>query len=234
MKKSVIKPLFTAMLLAGSLLGSMSAQASAYTITFDAGDPIGGLAAGATLSNQYASIGVLFSPNAYTGDNSPNDGWATNTDMTIVSSTGSDVGGLGAPSLVSGNVLHGIGEWSNEDGDPSILATFTTPISSFSADFASVSAAYASSTGFSAYNGATLLGSVAATTSGQVHLAFSSSTPITSVVMTPGEYNDWVAVDNISFTPVTAVPEPQTWALMAAGLSALLMVQRRSAGKGRR
>jgi hypothetical protein len=199
-----------------------AARANLYTISFDAGDPIGGLSVGATLANQYAGIGVTFTPNAFTGAGGPTGTWGTNTFMTIVSSTGSDVGGLGTPALVSGNLLRSFNGWQNENGDPSFRATFSTPITSLGADFAGI--ATPSSNHLYAYNGSTLLATATATTTGQQHLTVSSGTPITSVVFTPGDFFDWVGVDNISFTTgdVSAVPEPST--LASAGLATLVGV----------
>lgn len=208
----------------------LGAQARGGTIliTFDPGDPIGGLAAGSTLGNQYAASGVVFSPNAFSGPGGPTGTWATNSNMTIVSSTGSDVGGLGSPSLVSGNLLRSFNAWLNENGDPTFFATFSTPISSLSATFAGI--ATAASTGLQAYNGTTLLTSSFATGTGQQTLTVSSSTPITKVVFRPGDFFDWVGVDNITFTtlePSNAVPEPSTWLGAAAGVASLVALKRR-------
>ena len=201
-----------------------AAQASAATtITFE------NLAEGATLSNQYAALGVLFSPNAFSGAGGPNGDWATNTNMIITSSVTGDVGSLGTPSLVSGNVLHAYGNlyatgWLGEDGDPSFLITFTTPVTSFSADFAGIG--FPSSTTLTAYNGNTVIGVVAATATGQQTLSFAAAS-ITKIAVTPGEYFDWVGVDNISFTQ--AVPEPASYAMLALGLG-LLAYKRRARG----
>lgn len=206
-------------------LNTSSAWAAPITITFDAGDPIGGLAGGTTLSNQYAGVGVTFTPNGFTGAGGPTGSWATNTDMTIVSSTGADAGGLGTPSLVSGNVLHSFNGWLGENGDASFRATFAGGITSLSATFAGV--ATPASTRLFAYNGSTLLATATATTlTGQEVLTVSSATPITSVVFTPGDFFDWVGVDNITFTPVD-VPEPATLTLLALGVAAAARTRRR-------
>lgn len=198
--------LFRRALLAGLILSLtvlQSAVAAAVTINFDS------LAVGTVLSNQFAAQGATFSPNAFAGPGSSSSGsnWATNTDMTVVSSSGTDVGGLGTPSLVGGNILRSFAGWLNEDGDPSFLVTFSTPVSSFSATFAGVSTG--SDVTVWAYSGATLLGAVSGATAGQFVLPFASATPITSVAVRPGSFNDWVGVDNITFTPAAVAPTLQ-------------------------
>lgn len=211
------------------LLSTTASAAGPVRITFDADDPIGGLAEGETLSNQYAALGVTFAPNPFSGPGGPVTNWATNTDMTIVSSQGNEVGGLGGPSLVSGNVLHSIAGWAVEDGDPSFVAHFSQGISSFSADFAGVF--FPDSVVLYAYNGSTLLGTANSTIeTGQFTLSFSSATPITSVVVNNGAFDDWVGVDNITFnTAVSAVPEPSTYAMFGLGLGLLGVVRRKRA-----
>ena len=116
--KSVLVSLF----LATSALAGAPANAVETVITFDAGDPIGGLGVGAVLDSQYAGYGVTFASNAFTGSGGPTGNWATNTTMSVVSSSGTDVGGLGNPSLVSGNMLRAFNGWLNENGDPSFSA----------------------------------------------------------------------------------------------------------------
>ena len=193
----------------------VAGAANAVVITFE------DQTAGTILSNQYAAQGVTFSPNAFSGPGTSTSGspWATNSDMTIVSSTGTDVGGLGAPALVSGNILRSFNGWLSEDGDPSFVATFSTPISSFSADFCGVSTG--ADVRIFAYNGATLLGTVAGSTTGQFTLSFAAAS-ITSVAISPGSFNDWVGVDNINFTQV---PAPGALALL--GLAGLVGSRRR-------
>ena len=202
---------------ASLLLGA--AQAGAGNITFD------DLAEGTTLSNQYAGLGAIFAPNAFSGPGGPSgNGWATNTDMTVTSSVTGDVGGLGTPPLVSGNVLHSFNGWLGESGDASFSILFSTPVNMVSMDFAGVG--NPADVQLFAYNGTTLLGSVAGgpvLTGGQFTLSFSAAS-ITSVAVTPGSYNDWVAVDNVVFAPI---PEPATFALMGLGLAALVAFRRR-------
>ena len=168
------------------------------------------LTVGTTLGNQYSGLGVTFSPNAFSGAGGPTGNWASNTGMKIVSSTGTDVGGLGTPSLVSGNILRSFNDWLNENGDPSFLISFSTPVTSFSADFAGV--ATPADTRLFAYDGATLLGTVVGSaTSGQFTLSFAAPS-ITSVAISPGDFFDWVGVDNITFQSAS-VPEPGAMAL---------------------
>ena len=208
---------FSAALAATLLLAS---QAQAVTITFD------DLAAGTTLANQYASQGVTFSANAFTGAGSSGSGqpWATNTDMTIVSITGgsTEVGALGTPALASGNVLHRYNGWLAEDGDPSFWINFSTPVSSVSLTVAGLGGnLYAPDTRVFVYDGNTLLTTLTAAlpnaSVGQLDLSFAAAN-ITRVAVAPGSYNDWVAVDNLVFAPV---PEPGTYGLMALGLGAV-------------
>ncbi|RYY35001.1 MAG: PEP-CTERM sorting domain-containing protein [Sphingomonadales bacterium] len=107
--------------------------------------------------------------------------------------------------------------------------TFSTAISSFSATFASISTP--ADTMLYAYNGATLLGTISATTTGQQVLSFNAPS-ITRVAIAAGSYFDYVAIDNINFTQVTgAVPEPASWALMIGGFGIAGGALRRRATK---
>lgn len=197
-------------------LSLAAAQAGAVTLTFNE------LSAGSSLANQYAALGAVFTPNAFSGDGSSASGepWASNTHMSIVDSQGPDVGSVGTSTLVSGNVLRSRPGWLGENGDASFLVSFSTPVTSFSADFADV-------TEFEdvtiwAYNGSTLLGSVSGTAAGDFTLSYAAAA-ITSVAVRPGNYFDYVAVDNINFAPV---PEPGSYLLMGLGLAALALRRR--------
>ena len=75
-----------------------------------------------------------------------------------------------------------------------------------------------------------LLGSVAGTTTGQFTLSFAAA-DILAVIITPGSANEWVGVDNITYTPtstIAPVPEPETYALMGPGLAAVAVARRRA------
>jgi hypothetical protein len=168
---------------------------------------------------------VTFSPNAFTGanSNSTTQDWATNTGMII---TGTDFSVLGVPSLSSGKLLHSYTNYLNVNGDPSFLASFSTPINSFSADFVGVFTP--GDTTLVAYNGSAIIGTVVASCTPTCQTTLSFSAPsITKIAVTPGSYDDWVGVDNITFTQVSAVPEPSEVAMMMSGLGVLAWMRRR-------
>lgn len=190
-----------------------------YLIDFES------LAAGDTVTSQYSAWGVNFSANAYSGTGGPTGNWATNTDMTIAAVGGGNTGELGAPALVSGNVLHAFGGWLNENGDPSFVLAFDKPITAISIDFAGIS--NSGSTGIDIYTvTGNFLTTVSATKSGQQTLAYTGSN-IGFVVVTPGDFKDWVGVDNIGFTVAAAVPEPESYGLLALGLGVVGIAVRR-------
>lgn len=188
--------------------------ASAVVIDFD------DLPVGTVLSNQYA--GVTFTANAFSGPGGPNGDWASNTNLTIVAADGADVGGLGTPSLVSGNLVRSFNGWLAENGDPSLIISFASAVSNVSLTFAGVS--NANNTQIFAYDGATLLGSVMGESMGQFTLSYSAPS-ITSIVVTPGDFQDWVGFDNLTFSG--AVPEPASWAMMIAGFGLVGAAMRR-------
>lgn len=228
---TLFKSALVSLALAASALTAAPALATPVVITFDAGDPIGGLAAGAVLSNQYAAVGVTFAPNTYAGSGGPFGDWATNTSMEIASVDG-DVDTLYGPALVSGNLLHSYSGWASEDGDPSMTAFFGGGITSFSADFAGVNKG--NDVQLLAYLGTTLVASAVGTngnsdgdTGSQFTLSLAGAGLFDRVVILPGSYTDWVGIDNITFN-TAAVPEPATAALLALGLAGLAFARRRA------
>jgi hypothetical protein len=211
----------TLVLATGLTLACAGAARAETTISFEDLDE------GALLSTQYSALGVTFSANAFSGTSGSHSTWpwATNTDMTV---TATDLGGLGGGSLVSGKVLHSLSGWQSEDGDPSFWIDFTAPVGAVSMAFGAISK-NPSDVRLFAYNGATLLGIVSASGSASQQTLSYSAASITRVGVAPGSHTDWVAVDNISFAPAAAVPEPASYALMTLGLIALL-VKRRGCG----
>ncbi len=191
------------------------AGGTTYNITFDAGDPIGGLGAGAVLSTQYqAATGASFLPGAFGGcggNPTPNTCWASNTSMSIMT-TFPELVGIPGPGVTSstGNGLRSSNEWNFENGDPSILVSLDTPASTFSATFAAITQAQLATAMFAYGEDGGLLGSVRqvdiATGGNQQRLTLSFGVPIKYVGMVPGSYNDFVLVDDISFTTVGGAP----------------------------
>jgi hypothetical protein len=202
------------MILAVVPLLAIATQAG--TINFDDGS----VSAGATLSNQYTlSLGVTFVPGTggATGVINPTvttQGFSSATDMTIVSFTGGDIGG-GATSPISGLLLHSFNGWLGEDGDPVFRINFAQPISSFSIVVGGVSDL--GSTAIYGINGSNVaVQSTAATTTTTSTLSLSFATPVSSIVLTEGDFDDWVGVDNIQWT-LAAVPEPATNVMVVLG-----------------
>ncbi len=202
---------------AALIAAGSTASATSYTINFDQDANGNAIANGSTAANQYAAWGVAFSPNAFAGS-----GWATNTGMTI---TSTDTGGGYSPSL--GQVLHAFNaDWLNEDGDPSFLMTFSTPIDSLSMD---VIGDTGGQDGFQTFfvgfdiTGTIQTGLAQASGIGGIEnigTTFSADTYYVGVAV--GEFFDWVGVDNIRFN---TVPTPGAMAVL--GLGGLVAGRRR-------
>jgi hypothetical protein len=209
----------------------VSSVASAQTFFIDFSES--NVTEGSILGNQYlSSHGVSFQAGGLTGPGqTPGQNFATNTDMTI---TDFDLGALGAAP--SGRMLHALGApspapgsiyfqqgrgWQNENGDPVFRINFTQPVSSFFADFRGVGidnnqAVHSRLLAFQA-NGTQVASAAASaqfSVSTQRLSVFSTANPITSIIVNPGDYNDWVGIDNLEWTVFQSDRE---WAVDADG-----------------
>lgn len=196
--------------IAGSAMGAIR------TIDFDTDGNGNGIADLTVISNQYAAWGVSFTPNAFSGGS-----WATNTGM---HATSTDIGGGYDPSL--GNVLHAFDtDWLVEDGDASFLMSFSTGITTFQMDVIGDTGGEDGFQSFASFfdAGMNLLGSVACTGIGGIEtISASGFGTAYYVAIAPGDYFDWVGIDNIIYTEV---PAPGAFALL--GLGGLAAVRRR-------
>ncbi|MBX3380072.1 MAG: hypothetical protein KF805_08240 [Phycisphaeraceae bacterium] len=196
--------------IAGSSMGAIR------TINFDQDANGNGIADLTEINNQYSAWGVTFSPNAFVGGS-----WATNTGM---HATSTDVGAGYDPSL--GNILHAFDtDWLNEDGDPSFLMSFTTGITSFQMDVIGDTGGIDGFETFAAFYDASFnfLGSVSCNGIGGIEtIGASGFGTAYYVAIAPGEYLDWVGIDNIVFEEV---PAPGAFALL--GLGGLVAGRRR-------
>ncbi|MBS0190478.1 MAG: PEP-CTERM sorting domain-containing protein [Phycisphaerales bacterium] len=189
--------------LAGTAFGAVR------TINFDtdsSGNPIADLT---EINTQYAGWGVNFTPNAYTGGS-----WATNTTL---HATSTDTGFGYDPSL--GNVLHAFDtDWLYEDGDPSFLISFSTGITSFSMDVVGDDYGVDGYETFAAFFDSSFnpLGYISCNGIGGVEtISASGFGTAYYVAIAPGEYYDWVGIDNITYTE--DVPAPGALALLGLG-----------------
>lgn len=205
-------------------LGLLASSSFATLINFDDGS----VNAGNVLSNQYAAQGVTFAAGNTTGASiSPSglggSGFATNTDMTIVSLSGGDVGG-GAGAPMSGLILRSFNGWLNEDNDAIFTMSFTDQVTSISVVFGGI--ADTGSTRIFAVNGANaVVASATASTTGTQTLSLTGLSGVNRIVVTPGDFNDWVGVDNIDFT-TAPVPEPASMTALGLGVAALIRRRR--------
>jgi PEP-CTERM motif len=202
--------------IAALALGALSASANAVLIDFNS------LAEGTLVSNQFAGVTFAAGDGGLAVPNAGGNGFATNTGLGVTDASTGDIGGLGTPNLMSGMLLHRFGDdWLNEDGDPVFVMTFAGNISDISIDFNGI--AIPASTGIFAFAGGTLVASdVATTLTGGDTLTLSGLTGVTQIAVTPGDFNDWVGVDNINYTAANPVPEPATMAVLGLGAAALL------------
>jgi MYXO-CTERM domain-containing protein len=199
-----------------AVLGALTATANATLIDFNS------LSEGTIVSNQFAGVTFAAGTGGLTIPNpaGTTQGFATNTGMGV---TSTDLGGLGTPVLVSGMVLHRFNaDWLAEDGDPVFVMTFASNVTSISIDFNGISTI--ASTGIFAYAGGTQVASSFAAATGGQTLSISGLVGVTQIAVTPGDFGDWVGVDNINYT-VSTVPEPASFAVL--GLGALALIRRR-------
>lgn len=199
----------------------VAASSFANIITFDDG----AVGEGDVLSTQYA--GVTFTGGNTTGANIPLTGdsgatsWATNMGMHI---TSTDIGG-GSGAPLSGFLLQSFTDYLNWDGDSIFTINFTDNISAISIDFGGI--ADVDSTRIFAISGNSIVAQTSATGTSSIQTLSLSGLNVNTIVVTAGDYLDWVGVDNINYT--TTVPEPASMA--ALGLGALALIRRRKAAK---
>ncbi|MGH7244376.1 MAG: PEP-CTERM sorting domain-containing protein [Phycisphaerales bacterium] len=197
--------------IAGSSMGAVR------TINFDTDSSGNGIADLTEINTQYNGWGVNFTPNAFSGGS-----WATNTTL---HATNSDYGAGYNPSL--GNVLHAFDtDWLNEDGDPSFVMSFATGITTFQMDVIGDTGGVDGYETFASFYdaGLNLLGSVSCNGIGGIEtISAAGFGTAYYVAIAPGEYLDWVGIDNITYTE--AVPAPSALALL--GLGGLVAGRRR-------
>ena len=198
---------------AAAILLAGTSMADAGTINFST-DGLGNLLLpGATIAEQFASIGVHFVGSAYNDPNDPDDLFASNTDMRLAIA-GGDVPPLATFPLGSGNFLHTYSGWLNEDtdGDSNFAVRFDAPILSFSIDV------YDDRDGLTQIFAIDANGdiideaqSIDFVDSPPQTLTVSATTPFREVAVILGWSQDWVAADNIVYA---SVPEPVSLGLL--------------------
>jgi hypothetical protein len=202
------------LLVIGAMM-ALAGNALAVVITFDES----GRADGDILSNQYAGVTFSAGLGGATGVTDPvvtGEGFATNTSLEL---TTTDIG-AGVTAPISGRLLHSFGGWLSEDGDPVIRIDFADPINAISIDFGGVF--NPASTGIYAINGSNAaVASAFASATGSSTVSLSGFGQVSSIVVTLGDFGDWVGADNINYTPVP-VPEPMTMGALGLGVAALL------------
>ena len=173
----------------------------------------GAVGEGSILSNQYAAMGVHFLPN-HTASGVPNppsgSPFATNSAMDITNNNFG--GGIGAP--LSGFVLHSLFGWSGENGNPTMTMVFNDRVQMLRMDVGGN--AYSDSGIFAVDTQSNAVYDSSFAPSGvNVTMILTPSTPTTTFVIVMGAFDDWVGIDNISWTRAP-VPEPGTLTILVA------------------
>ena len=204
-------------------LCGLGVSANAAVITFDDGAG----ASGAVLGSQYAAQGVTFAPGGGTisgvvNPASTTQGFATNTSLLITTAASETV-----TAPLSGLILRSTNGWLAETGDAVFTMTFTSAVTALSIDFGSVGGSVGQPSIYAVNPATGIALAVGAPTlvNGTV-TAVGIPTGATTFVVLPGNYNDYVGLDNINFT---AVPEPGTLVACGLGMGAIAALRRRRA-----
>ena len=188
-------------------------SATVLTMDFDHDWTGAAIASGSKLVDQYSGWGVTFTPDAVYRN--------ANTDMTI---TRTDVDSNYNPSL--GNIWHSLNGWVHESADPSVRIDFASGITSLSMDVISDSnspgGVHTAAFAFDA--GDNPVGWIAASgVNGVEHVGTQFRGVAKYVLLFPGDFGDWVGIDNVSFN---MVPEPAS----VLAIAALPLLRRRRKG----
>jgi hypothetical protein len=189
-----------------------SAATAAVSIDFStdgAGNP---LAPGATIANQYTSLGVTFIGSAFADPADPLNPFATNTDMTLVAAGGNVPPGASFPAG-AGNFLHGYAGYLLEDGDSNFAITFDTLITTFSMDVYDDRVGLTQLFAFKGDNIVDLTQVATDPTAAPQRISVDFAAGFDGVGVVLGSNVDWVAVDNLSFA---FVPEPASMLAIGA------------------
>ncbi len=200
-------------IVSGIVLAAASTAASAGFINFNS------LANNTAVANQFAPEAVFTSglPAGVSGTAAglfgANSSYSTSfSPVTVLKVTDTDVGTYPS-NPADQKVLHTFTDWLNETGNPVFTITFSQPVTSISIDvFGDTSGASV----LAGVSGSSIVNFVKAGTSGRetISRTYTAAQGVTKVVVLPGAYGDWAAVDNISYT---LVPGPGATALAALG-----------------